>query len=312
LALLALLALVSGYTYSVQVYNGSNCTAMGGVIGTGTAVLDNNNSCSAVSWMGPNNTMITGFLDIQCDASTNGERVYYYDLSMTYSNCSFMMNQGYSSNQSVAVCQNFNNRMDVSFMLTSTGGIDGCAGLKNLEAILGKIFCISGDTVLATPEGSVQAKDLEIGTPILTAQGDFKPVQVFWHRTPETSSCLRVCSKANQGCVVVSDEHMIRSSTGFAAANTLSTAEFSVSPATCDGLVSFYVEGGAFVTQEGGVEVSCFSKTWGMGHEALLWFTEWSGVLSLPINDWTFFAETSRCMSKGVVACMFGSLSKLW
>jgi len=163
---------------------------------------------------------------------------------------------------------------------------------------------------MQTPSGSVLAMDLEVGTPILTPQG-YKPVQTFWHRMPETASCLNVCSKAGKGCITVSSEHYIRTSQGFETAETLSSAEFSVSPATCDGLVSFYVEGGEFLTKEGGMQVSTFSKTWGLGHNALVWLTEWSGVLALPVNDWTWIAETSRCLSRGVFACMFGSFSKL-
>jgi len=218
-----------------------------------------------------------------------------------------------TNNTTPAGCHTYTGFPGYSFnFVQNGGGQSGCAGLIQAEKELAAIFCISGDTALRTPEGSVLAKDLQVGTPILTPQGDFKPVQVFWHRLPEASSCVRVCSKTTKDCAVVSGQHYIRSSNGFETAETLPADEFSVSDATCDGLVSFHVEGGAFVTQAGGMEISSFSKTWGMSHETLLWLTEWTGVLALPVSDWTVFAETSRCLQKGALVCMVGSLAKLF
>jgi len=305
------------------VLNGSGCSAasQAAPLATVASATQNSTSCTMVSWPIPatntsNVTTAMAHLSIGCNLNVNAESVQAYVSSSMYPNntCNSFGEFG-SANYSAVIattCQNFPSFPNVSFLLVKTGGADSCSGLYALEKFISGVFCISGDTVLPTRAGSVLAKDLEIGTPILTPQGDFKPVQVFLHRIPEPASCLRVCSKATQDCVTVSHEHLIRSSKGFETASTLSKDEFSLTAATCDGLVSFYVEGGAFVTQQGGLEVSCFSKTWGMGHDALVWFTEWSGVLMLPVRDWTVFADTSRCLSKGLFACVFGSVSKLW
>jgi len=315
---LALLAVAHGFNYNVAVLNGSGCPtpSQAKPITTATITMVNGTACGPINFIGNNNTAYGVYLGITCNLNVNAEGVTAYYNSTFYPNNTCLsypeFNMGNYTLQATTMCQNFPSLPNVSFLLTKNGGTDACAGLYALEKAIAGVFCVSGDTALPTVGGSVLAKDLEVGTPVLTPQGDFKPVQVFWHRVPESASCLRVCSKATRDCVTVSHEHLIRSSKGFETANTLSKDEFSVSTATCDGLVSFYVEGGAFMTQQGGLEVSCFSKTWGMGHDALLWFTEWSGVLMLPISDWTFFAETSRCLSKGVFACVFGSLSKLW
>jgi len=323
--LASLVAVAYGFNYHINVFPGMTCT------GTQMATVDanqiNGTACATVAF-GPvsngtnttNGTQMMASFTIICNIGVNAESVEAYVPSMFYpnNNCSSLFGGAYNNNNfsaSAAVanpCQNFAGLANYSFQFVKNGGSDSCSGLYAFEKLLSGVFCISGDTVLPTLGGSVLAKDLEVGTPILTPQGDFKPVQVFWHRIPEPASCLRVCSKATQDCVTVSHEHLIRSSKGFETASTLSKDEFSLTAATCDGLVSFYVEGGAFVTQQGGLEVSCFSKTWGMGHDALVWFTEWSGVLMLPVSDWTVFADTSRCLSKGLFACVFGSVSKLW
>jgi len=316
--LASLFAVAYGFNYHVNVFNGSTCA--GTALSTADATQVNGTACAPLAW-GPmmNGTQMMASFFISCNIFVNAEAVQAYMPSMSYpnNNCSSFNSEYNMNNLSMSgavanSCQNFAFLPNVSFQFVKNGGADSCSGLYAFEKLLSGVFCISGDTVLPTLGGSVLAKDLEVGTPILTPEGDFKPVQVFWHRIPEPASCVRVCSKSTRDCVTVSHEHLIRSSKGFETASTLSQDEFSLTAAACDGLVSFYVEGGAFMTQQGGLEVSCFSKTWGMGHDALVWFTEWSGVLMLPISDWTVFADTSRCLSKGLFACVFGSVSKLW
>jgi hypothetical protein len=304
-----LFAGAQGYSYTITAYNNAFCN--GTTIATGnTGSMVNGSVCSAPFFFPDpvtgNTTGVQFYAYCQFSNSQEGIRVYN-DMS----NCS----TGFgcvATNASALLCQNYPTLYpNVSFKFANAGGINACAGLIELEKALAKLLCISGDTALPTRSGTVLAKDLEVGTEILTANGDFKPVQMFWHRTPEEASCLRVCSKASQDCVTVSHEHYIRSSQGFETAETLSSAEFSVEPATCSGLVSFFVEGGSFATKQGGMEISSFSKTWGLSHNALLWLTEWSGILMAPIRDWTFFAEAGRCLSKGAIACALGSLAKL-
>lgn len=301
-----LFGVAQGYMYTINAYPNTNCSGMP----AGTSTVNNvNGSCASVSWTNAMDNVTTAWLSFYCSLTTSMEGVSVWS-SLYGANCSVGACE--NTNSSTAMCQYFPSVYpNVSFGFTNTGGVNQCAALVQLEADIAKILCVSGDTVIPTRSGSVLAKDLEVGTDVLTAQGDYKPVQMFWHRMPESASCLKVCSKATQDCATVSHEHYIRSSQGFETAETLSSAEFVVSPATCDGLVSFYVEGGSFVTKEGGMEISCFSKTWGLGHNALQWLTEWSGILYAPIRDWTFFAEASRCLSKGAVACALGSLAKL-
>jgi len=293
---------------NIVAYNNPTCN--GTTIGTGTTVTQSNGTiCAPFNFTNPvtDNVTFVQFSTI-CNFGTTDESVMIYaDLP---ANCTG--NPNYSNNGSVTLCQTFPTVYpNVSFMFTNAGGINGCAEFQAAIAALEKLLCISGDTVVPTRSGTVLAKNLQVGTEILTAEGDFKPVQMFWHRVPEEASCLRVCSKASQDCVTVSAEHYIRSSQGFETAETLPRAEFSVEAGTCDGLVSFYVEGGSFALKQGGMQISSFSKTWGLSHDALLWLTEWSGILMAPIRDWTFFAEASRCLSKGAIACAFGSLGKL-
>jgi hypothetical protein len=303
-----LFGVASAYNYNIKAYNNAWCN--GTQIGTGTTGnMVNGSVCSPFSWVDPvtDNTTTVQFY-VFCDFFQSQEGVQIYT-GMGSANCT-----GFPcipANSSTNLCQTFPNLYpNVSFQFSNSGGVNSCAGLLQFEKDLAKLLCISGDTAIPTRDGTVLAKDLQVGTDIMTPEG-LKPVQMFWHRMPEEASCLRVCSKASQDCVTVSHEHYIRSSEGFQTAETLSPAEFSISPATCDGLVSFYVEGGAFVTKQGGMEISSFSKTWGLSHESLLWLTEWSGILMAPIRDWTFFAEASRCLSKGAIACALGSLAKL-
>lgn len=303
-----LLGVASAYTYTITAYPTANCT--GTSLGTTPNVQNVNGTCTSLTWTNMMMNQTTAWFSIYCDISTSMEGVTIYSAAYNGANCT--MGGCYNQNTSTTLCQYWPTVFpNVSFQFANTGGVNQCAALVQLEKDLAKILCVSGDTVIPTRSGSVLAKDLEVGTDILTSQGDYKPVQMFWHRMPESASCLKVCSKATQDCVTVSHEHYIRSSQGFETAETLSSAEFVVSPATCDGLVSFYVEGGSFVTKEGGMEISCFSKTWGLGHNALQWLTEWSGILYAPIRDWTFFAEASRCLSKGAIACALGSLAKM-
>jgi hypothetical protein len=310
---LALFASVAyGYNYNIKAYNNQWCN--GTIIGTSTTGAGNSSFCAPFNWTDPttDNQTFAQF-NIFCSLNDLKEGVSLYPGTgmggMGMSNCSgtFPVTP---DNATQLSCITFPGYPNVSFSFSSTGGINACAGFIEFEKALAKLLCISGDTAIPTRDGTVLAKDLEVGDEILTPQG-LKSVQMFWHRMPEEASCLKVCSKSSQDCVTVSHEHYIRSSQGFETAETLSPAEFSVSPATCDGLVSFYVEGGAFVTKQGGMEISSFSKTWGLSHESLLWLTEWSGILMAPIRDWTFFAEASRCLSKGAIACALGSLAKL-
>jgi len=325
-----LFAVAHGFNYNLNVYNNSLCT--GTVLYTQAASLQNGSLCMPVTfnftYPGMNATNMTNAtmaytaaarvdFSLFCSFFTSADALTAYASTPNATfNCSTFCGPVLSpavngtNDEAVSGCHTYYQYPGVSFQLSNTGGATSCAGLIAFENAVAKLLCISGDTAMQTPSGSVLAMDLEVGTPILTPQG-YKPVQTFWHRMPETASCLNVCSKAGKGCVTVSSEHYIRTSQGFETAETLSSAEFNVSPATCDGLVSFYVEGGEFMTKEGGMEVSTFSKTWGLGHNALVWLTEWSGVLALPINDWTWIAETSRCLNRGVFACMFGSFSKL-
>jgi len=324
-------AVAYGFNYNMAAYNSTDCT--GTVLSTGSAALQNSSLCVPIifptnatvnvtntttnmTMMVPDMARVDFYLACSLFTENDFLTAYSATVNQTFSNCSSFYGTILSpavngtNQETVTGCHSYYQYPGVSFKVTSTGGVTSCAGFIAFENAIAKLLCISGDTRMQTPSGSVLAMDLEVGTPILTPQG-YKPVQTFWHRMPETASCLNVCSKAGKGCITVSSEHYIRTSQGFETAETLSSAEFNVSPATCDGLVSFYVEGGEFMTKEGGMEVSTFSKTWGLGHNALVWLTEWSGVLALPVNDWTWIAETSRCLSRGVFACMFGSISKL-
>jgi hypothetical protein len=296
-----------GYSYTIKAYNNSNCQGTPTATGS-TGSMTNGTVCSPPFFfpdINGNQTGVQFYAFCQFSETQEGIKLF-----TDMSNCS-SVNQCLATNASASLCQYYPMTFpNVSFSFTNGGGINACAGLIELEKALAKLLCISGDTSLPTRDGNVLARDLEVGTEILTPQG-YKSVQMFWHRMPEEASCLKVCSKASKDCVTVSHEHYIRSSQGFETAETLSSAEFTTEPATCSGLVSFFVEGGAFVTKQGGMEISSFSKTWGLSHDSLLWLTEWSGILMAPIRDWTFFAEASRCLSKGAIACALGSLAKL-
>jgi hypothetical protein len=301
---LLLLASASALNYNVQVFDNDNCSGVArqtnDILLTSSDIESNNSVCSDFTF---NASIANVSLRLSCD--TNWPQLTAYDPATVsnMSNCT-TMSQGERkiSLFNFPDCTTFSTYPGLSFNITNNGGPTCKNDLSNISISI-SITCVSGDTLLATPEGAIPASKLEIGTEIMTPDG-FKPVQVFWHRGSDTAACLRVCPKHAQDCVVLSPEHYVRASTGFEMAKDLPEVEFVVSPATCDGLVSFSVRGGSFLTQGGGVEVSCFSKTWGLGHDSLKILTEWSPVLWFPI-DWTIFAEAMRCaQNKGWLSCL--------
>jgi hypothetical protein len=302
--LLGLIASASAISYNVQIFDNDNCT--GAAMQTDDITLwfsdiqKNDSVCEDFTF---NASLANVSLRLTCERVFDRPQITAFDPTLVpnTTNCT-TMTQGESKTSATNFvgCTTFTTYPGLSFNISDRGGTP-CKSEPISISI--SITCLSGDTLLTTPEGAIPANKLEIGTEIMTPEG-FKPVQVFWHRGSEEAACLRVCPKDAQDCVVLSPEHYVRASTGFEMAKDLPKAEFAVSPATCDGLVSFSVQGGSFLTQGGAMEVSCFSKTWGMSHEALKTLTEWSPVLWFPI-DWTFFAEAMRCaQSKGWVSCL--------
>jgi len=305
LALLGFVGSASALSYNVQVFNNNNCsggaTQSSNILLSSNDITLNNSICTDFTY---NMSVANISLRLDCDPFLQWPRLTAYNpMMMANVSCTNITGDSLRDFQNFPGCTTFTTFPGQSFMVTNNGGAQ-CQPTTPITGSLSISICVSGDTLLTTPEGALAANKLEIGTEIMTPDG-FKPIQAFWHRAPEAAACLRVCPKETQDCVVLSPEHYVRASTGFEMAKDLPGAEFALSPATCDGLVSFSVRGGSFLTQGGAVEVSCFAKTWGLGHDALKFLTEWSPVLWLPV-DWTFVADAMRCgQSKGWLSCLF-------